>query len=123
MPTRLGRPENTARSPKTPGTDRLAHLRTALHLARTEQNLTQRALAAKLGIGQRQISDLERATVDVRLSTLENVARALGLELMLIPRPLISTVEAISRTGTGEPGRPLYALDDDEGPDDVGTDR
>jgi transcriptional regulator with XRE-family HTH domain len=83
-------------------------------VARTQQHLTQQTLAAKLGIRQRQISDLERSTIDPRLSTLENVARALGLELMLIPRPLISTVEALLKTGTADSARPLYALDDDD---------
>jgi transcriptional regulator with XRE-family HTH domain len=71
-------------------------------------------LASKLGLRQRQISDLERATIDPRLSTLQNVARALDLELMLIPRHLISAVEGLQRAGTDSAKRPMYALGEDE---------
>lgn len=85
-----------------------------LRSARHSQGLSQAALAAKLGLHQRQISDLERGNVDVRLSTIVNVARALDLDLTLIPRPLISAVEALQRTGSGRDDRALYALDDDE---------
>jgi len=53
--------------------------------------------------------------VDARLSTIQNVARALDLELMLIPRHLISAVEALQRTGGEGDQRPLYALDEEKG--------
>jgi transcriptional regulator with XRE-family HTH domain len=76
--------------------------------------LSQAALAAKLGLRQRQISDLERGTVDARVSTIQNVARALDLELMLIPRHLISAVESLQRAGGEGDQRPLYALDEEE---------
>ena len=112
-------PVSKGRRALTPssGAGGLGHLRRLLRLARTRRGLSQQALAAKLGIRQRQISDLERSTIDPRLSTLENVARALDMELMLVPRPLISSVEALLRTGTREVERPLYALDgeDDDG--------
>lgn len=85
-----------------------------LREARLSRKLSQAELARKLGIRQRQISDLERATVDPRLSTIQNVARALDLELMLIPHHLISTVEALKRTGSDAGKRPLYALGDDD---------
>lgn len=79
--------------------------------ARLERRLSQQELARKLGMRQRQISDLERAAMDPRLSTIQNVARALDLELMLVPRSLITAVEGLRRAGA-EPGkRPLYALD------------
>ena len=85
-----------------------------LRLARLTRQLSQAALAAKSGLRQRQISDLERGTVDVRVSTIQNVARALDLELMLIPRHLISAVEALQRSSGQGDQRPLYALDDEE---------
>lgn len=81
--------------------------------ARRGKQLSQQQLAHKLGLRQRQISDLERATTDSRLSTIQNVARALDLELMLVPRHLIAAVEALQRAGTDGGKRPLYALDDD----------
>ena len=83
-----------------------------LKATRLSQQLSQAELAGKLGLRQRQISDLERATVDPRLSTIQNVARALDLELMLIPRHLISSVNALQRPG-GAGRRPLYALDEE----------
>jgi transcriptional regulator with XRE-family HTH domain len=78
------------------------------------KQLSQQELAGRLGLRQRQISDLERATTDHRLSTIQNVARALDLELMLIPRHLISAVDALERAGTDGGKRPLYALGDDD---------
>lgn len=89
-------------------------LKDVLRTTRLTRQLSQAALAAKIGLRQRQISDLERGTVDTRLSTIQNVARALDLELMLIPRHLISAVEALQRASGGDDQRPLYALDEEE---------
>jgi transcriptional regulator with XRE-family HTH domain len=85
-----------------------------LKTARLSQKLSQAGLAGKLGLRQRQISDLERATIDSRLSTVQNVARALDLELMLVPRHLISAVNALLRPGSDPSRRPLYSLGDDD---------
>ena len=82
--------------------------------ARLTRGLSQQELAAKLGLGQRQISDLERATNDPRLSTIQNVARALDLEVTLIPRHLITAVEGLQRIGITSGNQPLYALSDEE---------
>jgi transcriptional regulator with XRE-family HTH domain len=84
-----------------------------LREARQRKQHSQQDLARKLGLRQRQISDLERAVTDSRLSTIQDVARALDLELMLIPRHLIAAIEALQRAGTDAGKRPLYALDDD----------
>ena len=87
----------------------------ALREARLKRHLSQKELASKLGVRQRQISDLERAAMDPRLSTVENVARALDLELMLIPRHLITAVEGLHRASRGSSAnRPMYALSDDD---------
>jgi transcriptional regulator with XRE-family HTH domain len=95
-------------SSKSDNWDALAE---ALRAARLSRRLSQQALAAKLGFRQRQISDVERARVDPRLSTIRNVSRALDLELMLIPRHLISAVEGLLRAGSEAANRPLYAFD------------
>lgn len=84
-----------------------------LRRARLNRHLSQQELARKLGLRQRQISDLERAAMDPRLSTIQNVARALDLELMLIPRHLISAVDGLQRATSDSPQRPMYALGDD----------
>jgi transcriptional regulator with XRE-family HTH domain len=85
-------------------------IRRALKDARLSRRLTQQALAHRLGLRQRQISDLERATTDPRLSTVQDVARTLDLELVLIPRPLIAAVQALQRPSPNSGGRPMYAL-------------
>jgi transcriptional regulator with XRE-family HTH domain len=87
--------------------------------ARRKRGLSQVKLAAKLGLRQSQISDLERAAVDSRLSTVRDVARALDLELMLIPRTLIPTVEGLLRGARETLRRPLYSLDEPEHDGDV----
>lgn len=84
-----------------------------LREARLSRHLSQQELARRLGARQRQISDLERAAMDPRLSTIQNVARALDLELMLVPRHLISVVEGLQRAGVASMKRPMYALGDD----------
>ena len=93
--------------------DTALSLSEVLRDARQRKQLSQQDLARKLGLRQRQISDLERAASDSRLSTIQNVARALDLELMLVPRHLIAAVEALQRAGADVSKRPLYALDDD----------
>lgn len=83
--------------------------------ARLALGLSQQELAVRLELGQRQISDLERAAVDTRLSTLQHVAGALDLEVMLVPRQLVAIVEGLVRGGAEDARRPMYALDDDDG--------
>ena len=87
----------------------------ALRDARVTRGLSQQELAARLELGQRQVSDLERAAVDTRLSTLQHVAGALDLEVMLVPRQLVAIVEGLARGGAEDVRRPMYALDDDDG--------
>ena len=97
----------------SPANDIQLGVANALRQARHRKRLSQAELAHKLGLRQRQISDLERAITDSRLSTIQNVARALDLELIMVPRHLISAVEALQRAGADAGKRPLYALDDE----------
>ncbi len=83
-----------------------------------DRGLSQQDLARKLGLHQRQISDLERASMDPRLSTVQNVARALDFELLLVPRHLIPAIEGLQRVGNESPKRPMYALSDDDAESD-----
>lgn len=90
-----------------------ARLSARLRAARDGHGLSQTTLAEKVGLRQRQISDLERGATDSRLTTVQNVARALDLELILIPRHLIPAVEALQRSSDAA-RRPLYSLDESE---------
>jgi ribosome-binding protein aMBF1 (putative translation factor) len=51
--------------------------------ARQEQGLSQTIVAARMGTSQSVVARLESGTLDMRLSTLERYAAALGLELVL----------------------------------------
>lgn len=52
-----------------------------LHRARTEAGITQAELARRIGVSQQQIAKLEHPDGDLKISTLERAARALGLSL------------------------------------------
>lgn len=85
----------------------------ALKDVRQAQRLTQRALGRKAGVPQSHISKIENGAVDLRLSSLVELARALHLELMLVPRTTVPVVQSIIRGDAGESARPAYSLDDD----------
>jgi ribosome-binding protein aMBF1 (putative translation factor) len=51
--------------------------------ARQEQGLSQTVLAARMGTSQSVVARLESGTLDMRLSTLDRYAAALGLELVV----------------------------------------
>lgn len=65
--------------------------------AREDKGLSQRALSEKAGVPQSHISKIENAAVDLRVSSLVELARALDLELMLVPRKVTSAVQSIVR--------------------------
>ncbi len=68
-----------------------------LQAARERKGLSQRALAARLGVRQSYISRIETAAVDPKATSLTEIARALDLELVLIPRQLVPAVQALQR--------------------------
>ncbi len=110
--------KRVARSTKALKRDAFAVLGPLLRSTREQRGLTQKELADRLGVRQRQISDLERSAMDPRFSTVQDVARALELELVLVPRQLVSAVEGLQRAGR-DPRMPMYTLDD-EGDEDEG---
>lgn len=64
----------------------IEHLTKAIKAARQRSHLSQRALGRKVGMPQAQISKIENAAVDPKISTLVALARAVDLELTLVPR-------------------------------------
>jgi len=93
----------------------------ALRSAREARGLSQRALSAKSGVPQGHISKIENGTVNLRLSSLVELARVLELELALVPRKSLPAIHAIVRRTRGEanggnraPIRPAYSLDEDD---------
>lgn len=69
-----------------------------LEAARKANGLTQAGLAERSGVNRMTVNRLE-AGLDPRLSTLQELARTLGLELMLVPRELRPAIEDFVRAG------------------------
>lgn len=98
-----------------------------LKAARRARGLSQRALSDKAGLPQSHISRIENGAVDLKVSSLIELARTLGLELMLVPARHVPGVEALigPAAGGGDPGAalPAYRLDaedEDAAEDDAG---
>ena len=68
-----------------------------LKTVRERKGLSQRALSARSGVPQGHISRIENGAVDLRMSSLVALARALDLELTLVPRKAVSAVKLIVR--------------------------
>jgi predicted transcriptional regulator len=108
----------------------VSHWVEQLKLARKRKGLTQAELGKKVGLPQSYISKVEGGSIDIRLSSLLEMARALELEPMLVPRQIVPAVQSLTRRHvtvhpkTGELAvqgnapkvvvRPAYALDEDE---------
>lgn len=84
----------------------------SLRKARAAAGLSQRALSAKAGVAQSHVSEIENGSKDPGLAKLIDVARALDLELVLVPRKMLAAVQSI--IGPNEPERrsPAYALEE-----------
>lgn len=80
----------------------IEYLTQFLKSARQEKGLSQRALSLKTGIQQTQISRIESGQADLRVSTLVELARSLGLEVVLIPRSLLPAVNSITQKKSSE---------------------
>ena len=93
-----------------------------LQKARVRAGLSQRELASRLGMTQAHISRIESGLVDPRLSTVVEIARAVGSIPMLIPRRALPAVLGVLRDfeGSGIRGRrpsavELLVADNEEG--------
>ena len=84
-----------------------------LKSARQEKQLTQRELSEKVKLPQSQISKIENGVVDLRLSSLVELSRALDFELMLVPRKLLPAVQSMTRKTTRS--APEFAKSSKEG--------
>lgn len=87
------------------------HLADRLKNARRAKGLSQRALGKMAALPQSHVSKIEAGAVDLRVSSLVELARALDLELMLVPRKTVPAVQSIVRR---DAGRPAYSLEDDD---------
>ncbi len=65
--------------------------------ARIAKALTQKELGQRVGLPQSHISKIEKGMVDLKLSSLVEIARALDLEITLVPRKALPAVEGAVR--------------------------
>lgn len=73
----------------------------AIRDARKAKGLSQSELSSRIGVPQSHISKIENGAVDLKLSSLIQIARALDLELKLVPRKSLPAVESIVRSTKG----------------------
>lgn len=80
----------------------------ALEAARKAQGLTQAELATRSGTTRVTVGRIESGH-DPKLSTVYEMARALGLELMLVPKSLTGEVQSFLRSGGRSLAQPVGA--------------
>jgi transcriptional regulator with XRE-family HTH domain len=71
----------------------------ALAASRKARKLTLEALAAEAGVSRLTVQRMEAGKIDPRLSTVEEIGRALGLELVFVPAALKREVETFLQSG------------------------
>lgn len=93
------------------GIDEIA---TSIRAARQAKALTQKELGQRVGLPQSHISKIEKGAVDLQLSSLVQIARALDLEVKLVPRKALPAVEGAVRAHSAsvETSRALNLLNE-----------
>ena len=69
-----------------------------LESARKASRLTQAQLAERSGVNRMTVGRIESG-LDPRLSTVQELARAMGMEIMLVPKALRIEIEGFVRSG------------------------
>ena len=99
-------------------TNTIKELVSELKLARKKKGFSQRSYAKLIEMPQGRLSKIENGLIDIRASNLLELARSLDLELMLIPRQMVSLVRNLIRDAyepkTGMEEKPLYRLGNEE---------
>ena len=85
-----------------------------LRIARKKKGFTQSVLAQRIGLPQGHISSIEQGKIDLRVSTLIQMARILDYEVMLVPRQFTSLVKAMIEQKEGIESEPLWQPDEEE---------
>ena len=84
----------------------------SLKQQRVALKLNQSELGSKLGLPQSHISKIEQGATDPRLSTVTDMARLLGQELLLVPIELLPAVGALIKGEHSQ--QPMWSIDEDE---------
>lgn len=84
--------------------------------ARERLAISQRALSERTGQTQSHISQIESGKMEPGLSGFIDMARALGLEVMLVPKKLVPGVQGLVKSQTTPDAsvtpKPAYTLDE-----------
>ena len=74
----------------------LSHtIRSAIRTARKNRGWSQSATAAQVGLTQKHVSMIESGKIMPRFDTLLDLIRALDLDLVIVPRSLTPTIDAM----------------------------
>ena len=77
--------------------DALLDIGRLLKATRKTRQLTQEQVADMAGISRPRYREIEAGSRAARTTTLINITRALGLELMLVPQAMVPAVDALLR--------------------------
>ena len=92
--------------------DLLSELGHLFREGRQRAKLTQDQVASRAGLSRVSYRAVETGAAAPRAGTLINIARALGMEMMLIPKEMVPAVQAMLRSGSDD--QPAFAADSDE---------
>lgn len=79
--------------------------------AREQAGLTQEETADRAKLSRVRYRDIETGSSAARATTIVNVARALGMEMMLIPQPMVPAVQAMLRPADDTDDHPAFVSD------------
>jgi transcriptional regulator with XRE-family HTH domain len=92
----------------------LKELGLRLRKARLAAGLSQEQIAQRANISRPRYRDIETGAAAARATTLVNVARALGLEMMLIPQAMVPAVQSMLQPADDDDDRPAFMSDVEE---------
>lgn len=79
---------------------------------RQRAKLTQDEVALKAGVSRVSYRAIETGAAAPRAGTLVNIARALGLEMMFVPKEIVPAVQAMLHSGSED--QPAFTADPEE---------
>jgi transcriptional regulator with XRE-family HTH domain len=82
-----------------------------LRKARTAAGLSQEQVAQRANISRPRYRDIETGAAAARATTLVNVARALGMEMLLIPQATVPAVLSMLQPADDDDDRPAFTSD------------
>ena len=98
--------------------DALLDIGQLLKATRKDRKLTQQQVADMSGISRPRYREIEAGSSAARTTTLINIARALGLEVMLIPQATVPAVDALLRPHDDLDDLPAFTVSSDSNNDD-----